>query len=187
MTALINTVYPSYSNTANYSGTNAAVNSAGAVTNAEHYDTIIGLEREGQLGLSQFGLVKLPREVLFLQDERGAKVKATKQGDQVSSSTRSDLDEDRLIDKVKNGSDPLAQLAGKKDPPQDQALAFAGAQSHDSGQAKDTARKEDNKKSAKEGFSPQARLLGHGGDEVYRGVISATGDTLAGRNLSVLA
>jgi hypothetical protein len=105
MAALINAVYPSFNNTANYSGVNSAIQSAGLVSNPEHHDTVLGLERTGQLGLSQFGLIRLPREVLMLQDDRGAKLKAP----QVSSSTQSDLDEQRTLDKVDDGTTPDTQ------------------------------------------------------------------------------
>ncbi|HVY13292.1 MAG TPA: hypothetical protein VHB73_06995 [Alphaproteobacteria bacterium] len=114
MAALINTVYPSYNNTANYSGVGSAVKSAGAVINPEQYQTVLGLEREGRLGLSQFGLIKLPREVLFLQDERGAKVRGTRQGDQVASSTQSDMDEDRLASKVQDATSTVPGVTQKK-------------------------------------------------------------------------
>ncbi len=102
MAAIINTVFPSFAAVGNYSGVNSGVRSAGIVQNIEQRDTIINLERQGKLGLTQFGLIKLPREVLILQDERDAKVRATRNGDQVTSSSKSDFDEGRTLDRVED-------------------------------------------------------------------------------------
>lgn len=108
------TVYPSYNNVTNYSGVNSAIRSAGVVQNAEQSQEITALERDGRLNLSQYGLVKLPREVLQLQDERGAKVKSTVQGDQVQKSNKTDHDTDRSLAKAQDATDQAVNaLQGK--------------------------------------------------------------------------
>lgn len=102
--SFISSVYPSYNNVTNYSGEHAAIKSAGTVHNGEQAQSLSALERAGHLSLTQFGLLRLPREVLFLQEERNAKVKTTKEGDEVASSNKSDLDEGRDLNKVDNNT-----------------------------------------------------------------------------------
>src|SRR5215475_3245630 len=104
----INAVYPSYVDTSNFSGVNAAVRSAGLVSNVEQAEAVASAQRDGRLGLSQFAFLKVPREVLFLQDEKGAKLKSSS----VSSSSRSDMDEGRLLSKVEDPKNAVAAIDG---------------------------------------------------------------------------
>lgn len=147
MAAIINTVYPSYNNVSNYSGVNSAIRSAGVVRNIDQQQAILGLEREGRLGLSQFGLIKLPRDVLMLQDEREAKVRTTRQGDQVTSSSQSDLDEERDLNRVDDRGDSILRVDAAKarrqkpsDSPRDENAALqADAQKQNTRQAGEQA------------------------------------------------
>lgn len=124
MAALIQTGYPGYSAVNNTSAAPHAVKSAGRVNNAEQHEAVIATERAGKLNLTQFGLIKIPREVLFLQDESSAKVKNTLKGDQVQSSSKSDLDEERSLERAGEKDedallhlDPLKPRREKTDTP----------------------------------------------------------------------
>lgn len=131
--SFISTVYPSYNNVTNYSGEHAAIKSAGTVHNGEQAQSLSALERAGHLGLTQFGLLRLPREVLFLQEERNAKVKTTKEGDEVASSNKSDLDEGRDLNKVDNNTGARKSLDNAKAKPD----AFARVENNAAAQADD--------------------------------------------------
>lgn len=109
MASIVQSGYPGYSAVNNYSSQHNAVKSSGRVTNTEQHDAAIALEKSGRLNLSQFGFINLPREVLFLQDERDVKVKATRLGDQVQSSSKSDLDEERSLKNLEGGEDENSQ------------------------------------------------------------------------------
>lgn len=107
MAAIIQTGFPGYSAVNNTSGGPSAVKSAGRVTNVEQHDAALAAERSGKLNLTQFGLIKLPREVLILQDEKDAKIKGTRLGDQVQSSSKADLDEERTLTRAADSDNPL--------------------------------------------------------------------------------
>jgi hypothetical protein len=175
MTLPVNTVFPTYNNTSNYTGVNSAIRSAGLVSNPEQAEAVASAERDGRLGLSQFAFIKIPREVLFLQDERGAKLKSSA----VASSTKSDLDEQRLLSKVEEPKIAIQGIGGQgggnepeeeKPPADDDSKPGFGAEF----------------KTAPKETHLSAGLLGHGAP-VYQGVAGANNASLAGRNISVLA
>jgi hypothetical protein len=167
----INAVFPAYANSSNYSGVNGAVHSAGLVNNVEQAEAVASAQRDGRLGLSQFAFIKIPREVLFLQDEKTAKLKSSS----VASSTKSDFDDERLLNKVENPHSTVTAIDGREgrtdgDKPenpegQDQAAAQPKEAPHD---------------------VATPGVLGTG-SSVYQGVIAANHASLSGRNLSVLA
>ncbi len=189
MAALIHSYFPVYNDVANYTGTGTAIRSAGIVGNAEQAATIAALQHGGGLPLSQFSLTKLPRNVLFLETEKSAKVKTSREGGEVTSTSQSDLDEDRALNKV-------------------QGNVYAFPRGLEAIDADDKREKEDEESKDKTDFavglkatpeltgkdnalSPAKALslpsvLGRGSG-VYQGVATASGAALAGRNLSVLA
>jgi hypothetical protein len=192
------TVYPSYSDPTNYSGVNSATRSGGLITNPEHNETVMALERTGRLGMTLFGLVTLPRDVLMLQDERNAKIKAPN----VSSTTRTTPDEDRLLSKVDDGTQNSIPVEadgggnggpGGYSPPANDTVE---APLPDSGPTDTQAGFTSSYTSG--AFASQAEapfppptslptpnLLGRG-NAVYLGVISSSSSHIAGRNVSIL-
>jgi hypothetical protein len=192
------TVYPSYSDPTNYSGVTSAVRSGGLITNPEHNEAVMALERTGRLGMTVFGLVQLPREVLMLQDERSAKTKAPT----VSSTTRTTSDEDRLLSKVDDGTTTSLPIApdgggnggpGGYDPPANDTVEAPVPQT-----APVDVKTSFTPATPSGGFASQAEttlpppaasppvpnLLGRG-NAVYLGVISSSSH-IAGRNVSIL-
>jgi hypothetical protein len=137
MASLINASYPSYNYVANYSGAGSSIRSAGAIQNTEHRDTVAGLERAGKLALSQFGFISLPREVLFLQDERDAKIKGTRDSNIVASSNKSDLDEGRDLEKVDDHTDPFRKVEAIKARKNRQQNAATASEDGEDGRVKD--------------------------------------------------
>jgi hypothetical protein len=198
MAALTNTVYPSYADPTNYSGANSVVRSGGLVTNPDQHEAVMALERTGRLGMTIFGLVQLPREVLMLQDERGAKTKAPN----VSSATQTTSDEDRLLSKVDDGTTTPAPISpdgggnggpGGYDPPANDTVDLPIPQT-----APVDVKTSFMASSPSGAFATQAaaplppptasppapNLLGRG-NAVYLGVISSSSH-IAGRNVSIL-
>lgn len=112
MAAITQAAFPAYSATNNYSGAHTAVKSSGRVMNTEQHDAALAQERAGRFGLTQFGLVKLPREVLFLQNEMETRVKATRQGDQIQKSKETDSDNDRTLKSVEDGAEGTTGSSG---------------------------------------------------------------------------
>lgn len=114
MTTIFQTAYPLYNNIGNFSGGNGAVKSAAHVNSSATHDAGAARQNVGRLGLAQFGFIQLPREVLFLHDEKGAKVKATREADHVQAVSKTELDADRGLDRIKAANEARAEQKAER-------------------------------------------------------------------------
>ncbi len=105
MTGTIITSSPAFAGAGNFGGVGAVVRAQPAAASGDQASAIAALESEGRLNLTQVGFLKVPRDVLFLQGEREAKVRLSLHGDRVASSNESEFDEERDLSRVDDHTD----------------------------------------------------------------------------------
>jgi hypothetical protein len=100
MSGITQTSPSSFSAVTAYANNSAPIKTDDASANAAKINAAKAIERNADVNLNRAGLINLPRDVVFAKDIQTTRVKATRQADQIQSSSKTDPDNDRILGKA---------------------------------------------------------------------------------------